>query len=142
MKKITRKQKRRVGVSWVDEKKEAMRFLRVEIARITGQRDRLQQFIKGIALEVDEVDDEFQYLFNEMGLERNCKVEVWSSEWEELQTELQSLNFDNRDLNDEMTALIAKNEKLEAENYELRKAFDEVRALNIPQASKNKKTKI
>lgn len=135
MKKIARKQKRRVGVSWVDEKKEAMRFLKVEIARITGQRDRLQQFIKGIALEVDEVDDEFQYLFNEMGLERNCKVEVWSSEWEELQTELQSLNFDNRDL-------IAKNEKLEAENYELRKAFDEVRALNIPQASKNKKTKI
>ena len=102
----------------------------------------MQQFITGIALEVDEVDDEFQYLFNEMGLERNCKVEVWSSEWEELQTELQSLNFDNRDLNDEMTALIAKNEKLEAENYELRKAFDEVRALNIPQASKNKKTKI
>lgn len=142
MKKITRKVRGMKPSSWRDEKKEMMRFLRVEVARITGQRDRLKEFIKGIALEVDEVDDEFLYLFNEMGLEKNCKVEIWSSEWDELKGELQSLNFDNRDLNDEMAGLIEKNEKLEAENYELRKAFDEVRLLNIPQASKNKKQKI
>jgi len=142
MKKITRKVRGRYSDKFRDEHKEILRFYRVEIGRITRQREKLKEFIKTIALEVDELDVEFQYLFDGMGLKNDFKIEVWSSEWEKLKDELQELNFDNRDLTDERDELKEKNERLARQLKELQRAFDEVRLFNPPHALKDKKQKI